>query len=337
MANLAWTWGDTPELNSLATGLAPKLQPSRTRDATDAATQRPPRAAARSNDDRRADVRRVLDDLERIAPLVTKRVALSDLGPPLAYAETDAWRLWHKEDEIFGLPRAAVLVLVRSGAFGYTARDAVYARLAVLARALTETPKFGVPALKKALDAVSLEGLRSWLDDKGGVWGSGGDVEADESNYAALLSFQTGTGPDARARTLALNAVLEAPFYDELRTKKQLGYVALAALDAAKLGSVADGLARQLEETPKTLAADAGPHWERSPPHRGLGQAARSRRRRALTPDDVRTFFDTRIAAGAERRPPRLVDKGAPKAPAAPSLGADDGDARGLRRVAPAL
>ena len=601
MANLAWTWGDTPELNALATGLAPKLQTvAYSGDATDVADvlrlDRAPRA--RSNDDRRADVRRVLDELARIAPLVTvlapepeidggvtggakrrtepiygtayyrapfaadaspptsdlfpvpnayvptralaplhprkRRVALSDLGPPSAYAETDAWRLWHKEDEIFGLPRAAVLVLVRSGAFGYTARDAVYARVwrslvndalrdadydsgaasydaalaglewtlssgprgvaltfggfddklgafatqtakalrnldavdyasrdggAPLQRVvdavdrevardavappsarsvselglLTETPKFDVPALKKALDAVSLKGLRSWLDDKGGVWGSGGDVEvlaqgnlrksdaaklsgelrdvlrlsktdastdallgvlevpardkgvlvkrtkapqADESNYAALLSFQTGTGPDARARTLALNAVLEAPFYDELRTKKQLGYVvqsaararencsslvflaqsnkddaesrapddlygymksflatsapeALAALDAAKLGSVADGLARQLEETPKTLAADVGPHWEEIV----AGTADWGKRRalakalRALTPDDVRTFFDTRIAAGAERRPLLvLVDKGAPKAPAAPSLGADDGD-----------
>ena len=52
---------------------------------------------------------------------------------------------------------------------------------------------------------------------------------SDEVNYAAIYSYQTGKGSDVRAATLVLSSVLEAPFYEALRTKRQLGYVVQAA------------------------------------------------------------------------------------------------------------
>jgi secreted Zn-dependent insulinase-like peptidase len=52
---------------------------------------------------------------------------------------------------------------------------------------------------------------------------------SDEVNYAAIYSYQTGSGSDVRAATLVLSSVLEAPFYEALRTKRQLGYVVQAA------------------------------------------------------------------------------------------------------------
>ncbi len=42
---------------------------------------------------------------------------------------------------------------------------------------------------------------------------------SDEVNYAAIYSYQTGIGSDVRAATLVLSSVLEAPFYEALRTK----------------------------------------------------------------------------------------------------------------------
>mmetsp|Transcript_4366 Transcript_4366/g.15415 ORF Transcript_4366/g.15415 Transcript_4366/m.15415 type:complete len:435 (+) Transcript_4366:1952-3256(+) len=48
---------------------------------------------------------------------------------------------------------------------------------------------------------------------------------ADETNYATLLTFQTGVGVEARALSLALAAATETSFYDSLRTKQQLGYI----------------------------------------------------------------------------------------------------------------
>ena len=602
MANLAWTWGDAPDLSALATGLAPKLNTvAWSKNGADVAEllkiDRVPRAAP-------ADARRsaVLDVLARIRatrPLVTvlapegelsrgvsggapaltepiygtryyrpaldltnavkaggdlfpapnafvpvadlvplhgkkAKATWKDFGPPRVLdLKLPGFRLWHKEDDVFGLPRAAFLVLARTDCCGYTPSDVVHARVwrslvndalrdadvgalasydaalaglewtlgsgargvslsfggfdaklpafavaaakairtfdavaygatddgAPLKRVLdavdreiardavqppsgrcvaelgllTERPKFDVPALKRAVDGASLASLKAWLDRNDGVWGSARGVEvlamgnvdartasalavelertlavppnpepldlttklgalevplraagalvrrtkaptADESNYGALLSFQTGTGTRNRAKSLALNALLEAPFYDELRTKRQLGYVVQSAararensssvvflaqsnkdddesrgpedlygyistflettapkllrdLDQAKLAKLADGIARTLEETPKTLANDVQPKWEeivadRRNWDRRLDEA---KALRSLKPDDVRTFFDAALKpGGADRRPLLvLVDKGTPKRPNG-NLGPDD-------------
>jgi insulysin len=308
---------------------------------------------------------------------------LGDFGPPTLVQDDGFGKLWFKEDKIFGVPRAAVLVLLRTEATGSkSAADAIHARIwtrlatdalrdadyqrkfdsydaslaglewtlgagprgvqlsfggydaklpelaesvvnavksfdavsyslqkdnleRVLdstrrdiraARAapassrcieelgvLTERPKFPLVEAENALKKTNVESLRTWLIANSNVFGSvaatdvlvegncdenyarrieksvrhglsGGSTipaepsvlrvplatnvpiryaakpaASDEVNYAAIYSYQTGIGSDVRAATLVLSSVLEAPFYEALRTKRQLGYVVQAA------------------------------------------------------------------------------------------------------------
>ena len=55
---------------------------------------------------------------------------LRDFGPPSLIEDDGFGKLWFKEDRIFGVPRAAVLVLLRTEATGSrSASDAIHARI----------------------------------------------------------------------------------------------------------------------------------------------------------------------------------------------------------------
>ena len=56
----------------------------------------------------------------------------ADFGPPsLLTSESSRgpWRLWHRADALFGLPRAAALVMLRTSRGGASAADAVHGRV----------------------------------------------------------------------------------------------------------------------------------------------------------------------------------------------------------------
>jgi insulysin len=453
MASIGFKWGEIPDVASLATALAGKLQVvgwGADKDLSDLLVlDRTPRAM--SLEQRKRHVLETLAVMNTMTPLVTvvapedevKRAAkgspkveaiyktpyfpeklpatvtpsvaafpapnpyvpamdpkpkvakkarpsLTDFGPPVKLLEADGATLWHRQDNIFGVPRAAVLVLLRTEVTGSkSASDAIHARvwtrlaqdalrdadyqtafssydaslagldwtfgagprgvqlsfggyddkLPELARAvtgalkafdaiayalkdnsaalervldgarrdiraaraapasskcveelgvLTERPKFPLAAAEKALKETDANSLRRWLAESANVFGSvaatdvlvEGNADAayarridisireglrsrlryegwavpaepsvlkvplalkapiryaakpaqsDESNYAALYLYQTGSGSHVRAATLVLSSVLEAPFYDALRMKRQLGYVVQAA------------------------------------------------------------------------------------------------------------
>ena len=54
-------------------------------------------------------------------------------------------------------------------------------------------------------------------------------LQVTRSTTPPFIPIKTGSGSDIRAATLVLSSVLEAPFYEALRTKRQLGYVVQAA------------------------------------------------------------------------------------------------------------
>merc|ERR1712107_100097 len=78
-------------------------------------------------------------------------------------------------------------------------------------------------------------------------------LNADERNHAIYIALFTGLGPEVSVMSQLLETVFETPFFNTLRTEKQLGYIVQSQVDRSFLVSRLSLVIQSSVATPDVL------------------------------------------------------------------------------------